>query len=1612
MSANARADVGIRQLSLSDHRRKPSDTSSARSGAEKLTVQSSEDASSVTPHSDLDLTDTTRPQWPAPSVRKRFGSSRIAKRGDKKGKDVEEDLRGPLGLRLLHSSPEPLIDVIFVHGLRGGSIKTWRKGDDQLFFWPQYWLPMEPGMRNVSIHSFGYDSDWASTKTSILNVHDFGQSLLEQMRNSPYIRGNGSAPIILVGHSMGGLVTKKAFILSRDTAEFRGRIRCIFFLATPHRGSDYAAVLNNVLNVSGIMSSRHYISDLMTGSTSAQLINDDFAKHADDLMIYSFYETLRMSLGISSAMIVEKGSAILGYKNERVQYLNANHRDICKFGSVEDPNYIAVRDALQGAIQDLLKDVTITKAEESKEQMRLLKLYLGITDRPEEQYPKADGSCQWIDAREDFRAWRDSAGDLFTEESQGRHADHKNISLFWVHANPGTGKTYLASSVAAQLQEFQLECASYHFHFGDKSSKSLGDLLRGMAYQMASSNAAIRQSLVALYKDGSTFDKDDTRTIWNKIFKKGIFQARIYTPQYWVIDALDECSKYQELFSMLKGERPNFPLHIFITSRKTPDMLRLSRTLEATATTNIIEIPESDSIGDIEYYIRTRIDNLPLDSMADRNELASNILLRSNACFLWVRLVLDELEYVYSRESMLQVLQGIPDGMLPYYERTIHTMSEHKLEKYIAKAVLTWVVTTSRKITISELSQALKLDINAVLPSAKSAVEGLCGQLVSVDQSSGVVDVVHATAREFLWSEAAGEFSVSKPKGHEQIALVCLKLLSSHEMQPPRSRRGSAQKNKKLEPSALLDYAITQFSEHIYGASSEVDEVLQAMDRFFRTNVLTWIERVAEMGVLHYIIRTSKNIKAYLDRRAKYHSPLNGQVNNVDSWATDLSRLVTKFGAALLQNPSSIYFLIPPLCPSDSAVYRQFGRRPDSVTVLGFKPKAWDDCIASVSFDDDIAAAVSCGENLIAVGMESGHINLYNHRSCQKERGLRLKHPVDLVHFANKNVSACTTRSTTLVDIEGNVLWETRNKFRFILLTSSNDHIIAVSQHGHLLKWAMATGELVEDQFFAFRPFDGEIDQEKVFDKDKPFDRVPSVASLSPDLEMLAIGYRGGTVCLFEIQTAEPVGWARNEEFPEREPFKVMFNPNPDINLLLVIYMNGDMALYDTWSGNLVHSFRIEDSCGLLSASCSPDGRTLSICNVKGYIQIWDFESLTLFYQVVSPYPSFRLLDFTSDGLNVIDVMDSSMRIWSPATLIRKNLEEDSSVSDDVAVPNITEGQYQSDNSAKIAAICAHPSLPVVLVGRYNGEVVAVSSKTGQQTSVLYSHSSTAFITQVAVSTAGYIASSDVSNAVQVWSLVSQPSASLKTGKIVLQKLFSAGAQVRQLCFNASGEYLLVTTTRTDTIYSMKDGSCIVTLDFSLKERKLWRWLAIGDHDFALIADGILRRHSFPEFVATDNSIDVRLQYELPYGTVETNLSYALIHPQTQVLVLEVQHSANFVSSSTTFLFQLEHRIHSSLGATLEPLNDVFSQACKHFVGINQRSGSLVFLHRSGWVSSVDLKGLVEGRYAQHFFIPHEYLDNGGVLPEKTAEGDIVLYLNRELNIIKNGLAFADPKKL
>jgi hypothetical protein len=97
-----------------------------------------------------------------------------------------ESPKGPLGLTTIHKPAESAaVDLIFVHGLNGGSYSTWSKNGDLSLFWPKEWLPKDDAFRDVRIHTFGYSSSISGE--SILNVQDFARSLLAAVHDSPAI---------------------------------------------------------------------------------------------------------------------------------------------------------------------------------------------------------------------------------------------------------------------------------------------------------------------------------------------------------------------------------------------------------------------------------------------------------------------------------------------------------------------------------------------------------------------------------------------------------------------------------------------------------------------------------------------------------------------------------------------------------------------------------------------------------------------------------------------------------------------------------------------------------------------------------------------------------------------------------------------------------------------------------------------------------------------------------------------------------------------------------------------------------------------------------------------------------------------------------------------------------------------------------------------------------------------------------------------------------------------------------------------------------------------------------------------------------------------------------
>jgi hypothetical protein len=122
---------------------------------------------------------------PASFNTRTFLSRALMKRSG--GSASSEDTKGAFGLNTLYTplSGSANVDLIFVHGLGGGSRSTWTKSGDPSLCWPKEWLPKDDAFQDVRIHSFGYDSNLS--KESILGLHDFANALLGSIADCPMI---------------------------------------------------------------------------------------------------------------------------------------------------------------------------------------------------------------------------------------------------------------------------------------------------------------------------------------------------------------------------------------------------------------------------------------------------------------------------------------------------------------------------------------------------------------------------------------------------------------------------------------------------------------------------------------------------------------------------------------------------------------------------------------------------------------------------------------------------------------------------------------------------------------------------------------------------------------------------------------------------------------------------------------------------------------------------------------------------------------------------------------------------------------------------------------------------------------------------------------------------------------------------------------------------------------------------------------------------------------------------------------------------------------------------------------------------------------------------------
>lgn len=93
----------------------------------------------------------------------------------------------PLGLVVVWIPLEPIVDIIFIHGLGGSARRSWSWEHNPDFFWPS-WLCSDPQLARARVHTFGYAAG-ISGPSSAMNIHDFAKDFLFKMKHA-FVQGS------------------------------------------------------------------------------------------------------------------------------------------------------------------------------------------------------------------------------------------------------------------------------------------------------------------------------------------------------------------------------------------------------------------------------------------------------------------------------------------------------------------------------------------------------------------------------------------------------------------------------------------------------------------------------------------------------------------------------------------------------------------------------------------------------------------------------------------------------------------------------------------------------------------------------------------------------------------------------------------------------------------------------------------------------------------------------------------------------------------------------------------------------------------------------------------------------------------------------------------------------------------------------------------------------------------------------------------------------------------------------------------------------------------------------------------------------------------------------
>jgi hypothetical protein len=452
--------------------------------------------------------------------------------------------------------------------------------------------------------------------------------------------------------------------------------------------------------------------------------------------------------------------------------------------------------------------------------------------------------------------------------SAGKLGQNNGGNTYWIYGLPGIGKTSLAHSICASLDDQKHLAGAFFCRRDDPYLSEPRNILPTLIYKFAIKFPPFRTIVAERFRNDSNLTAESMRY--------SLFLHFIHTlprhpehPFVFVIDALDECGDYQTrpgILKVLTDAAAQAPwLKVIVTSRPEADIQRFFNTLTQSSHTRYDLAMDKSASDDLRTFARCEFDLVAsrwhLSTPWPENSLFDRTISQANGLFIFIKTVVLSLERCKDPTKALEAALQDSDGT---GLNSLYGLYSGILRGRVApgdadfQRVVGVLVTTAPNHSLRDEAIAELAGVGRSL--VKKWVDDLSSLLYRDDEANGGIRVRHLSISDFFVSDCC-DYQVNLRDAHIQTGIASMKAMVQQLRFNICGLEDSRLANKDIPslPSRIkenisdaLQYGSLYWSQHLCFTFDDGNPAVWGILEEFFTGLypLFWIEALSIMGMV------------------------------------------------------------------------------------------------------------------------------------------------------------------------------------------------------------------------------------------------------------------------------------------------------------------------------------------------------------------------------------------------------------------------------------------------------------------------------------------------------------------------------------------------------------------------------------------------------------------------------------------------------------------------------------------------------------------------------------------------------------------------------------------